>query len=180
MRSQTVNEMEIGVIGLNEFSKGLCKHWIARGHRILFADLHLYSGGYAFAEELGPQVTLSLPEKVARQAEIIVISVPLKHLETAILSLGDVKQKIVIDLVDETKADVNSRLSSFQLIKQLLPEAKIVKVTREYPFHLFKADAGSKETLYVYGNDQLAQRMVRWSMDGNGYKMIDLNVQTIL
>src|SRR5688572_29292615 len=93
--------MEIGVIGLNEFSKNLCSHWIARGHKILFADLHLYSGGYAFAEELGPQVTLSLPEKIACQAEIIVLSVPMKYLESAIQSLGEVKQKIVVDLVEE-------------------------------------------------------------------------------
>jgi predicted dinucleotide-binding enzyme len=179
MARQTVKEMEIGVIGLNEFSKDLCRHWIARGHRILFADLHLYSGGYAFAEELGPHVTLSLPEKVARQAEIIVLSVPLKHVVTALQSLGNVKQKIVIDLVDEKHSDP-AKLSSFQLIKQLLPEAKVVKVTTEYPFHLFKADESGKETLYVYGNDQLAQRMVRWCMDGNGYKMIDLNIQTII
>lgn len=171
--------MEIGVIGLNEFSKNLCKHWISRGHRILFADLHLYSGGYAFAEELGPQVTLSLPEKVARQAEIIVLSVPMKHLESAIQSLGDVKQKIVVDVVEEKKSDKDLKLSSFQEIKRLLPEAKVVKVTTEYPFHLIKPDE-NKETLYFYGNDHLAQRMVRWCLDGNGYKMIDLNIQTIL
>ncbi|HEU5289536.1 MAG TPA: NAD(P)-binding domain-containing protein [Cyclobacteriaceae bacterium] len=171
--------MEIGVIGLNEFSKRLCEHWISRGHKILFADLHLYSGGYAFAEKLGPQVSLSLPEKVARQAEIIVLSVSMKHLESVILSLGDIKQKIVVDVVEEKKSDQDLKLSSFQEIKRLLPEAKVVKVTSDYPFHLFKQDS-SKQTLYVYSNDQLAQRMVRWCMDGNGYKMIDLNIQTII
>ena len=172
--------MEIGVIGLNEFSKDLCKHWISRGHKILFADLHLYSGGYAFAEELGPQVSLTLPEKAAKLSEIVVLSVPMKHLETAIQSIGDVKQKIVVDLVDETKADKNSKLSSFQEIKRLLPEAKVVKVTSEYPFHLFQQTPQNPETLYSYSNDHLAQRMVRWCLDGAGYKMIDLNIQTIL
>ena len=163
---------------MNEFSKDLCKHWIARGHKILFADLHLYSGGYAFAEELGPSVTLSLPEKVARQAEIIVLAVPMKQVETAIQTLGNVKQKIVVDLVDEKHGD--AKLSSFQLITRLLPEAKVVKVTSEYPFHLYSPDSNRTEILYFYSNDQLAQRMVRWFVDGSGYKMIDLNIHTIL
>jgi predicted dinucleotide-binding enzyme len=170
--------MEIGVIGLNDFSKDFCKHWIARGHRILFADLHLYSGGYAFAEELGPQVSLSLPEKVARQSEIIVLAVPMKYLEVAISSLGDVKQKIVVDLILE-KGE-GSKLSSFYVIKQLLPEAKVVKVTPDYPFHLTQPKSKGPETLYSYSNDHLAQRMVHWFLDGLHYKMIDLNIQTIL
>jgi predicted dinucleotide-binding enzyme len=170
--------MEIGVIGLNEFSKDFCKHWIARGHKILFADLHVYSAGYSVAEELGPNVTLMLPEKVARQAEILVLSVPMKHLAAAIKALGDVKQKIVIDLVIEKQSDEGAKLSSFQEIQQLLPEAKVVKVTAEYPFHLHQSNA--PETLYFYSNDHLAQRMVRWFVDGSGYKLIDLNIQAIL
>jgi predicted dinucleotide-binding enzyme len=172
--------MEIGVIGLNDFSKDFCKHWIARGHEILFADLHLYSSGYVFAEELGPQVSHCLPEQVARQAEIIVLAVPMKDLEAAIKSLGDVKQKIVVDLVDEKQGDTSARLSSFQVIKQMLPETKVVKVTPDYPFHLTQPKSNGPETLYSYSNDHLAQRMVRWFLDGLHYKMIDLNIQTIL
>jgi predicted dinucleotide-binding enzyme len=172
--------MEIGVIGLNDFSKEFFKHWIVRGHDILFADVHLHSSEYGFAEVLGPQVSHCLPEQISRQAEIIVLAVPMKYLEAAIRSLGSVKQKIVVDLVDEKQGDTSAKLSSFQVIKQMLPEAKVVKVTPDYPFHLNQPKSNGPETLYSYSNDHLAQRMVRWFLNGSHYKMIDLNIQTIL
>lgn len=171
--------MEIGVIGMNDYAKAFCKHWIKRGHKILFADLHLYSGGYALAEELGSNVSLTLPEKVARQAEIIVLAVPSKHLLTAIEGLDGLKQKIVVDLIIE---DQESRAiypkSSYEEIQQHLPEAKVVKVTPDFPNHLYQLDA-EKNTLYSYSNDQLAQRMVRWFLDGSGYNMIDLQNNSV-
>ena len=173
--------MEIGVIGMNEFAKTLCNHWIRRGHKILFADLNLYSNGYTIAEKLGNQVSLTLPEKVGRQAEVIVLAVPMKTLPLAARALGSVQHKIVIDLIKEEKEglDGDRRWSSFLEIQNLLPGAKIVKVTPEYPVHLYKQES-SDSTLYFYSNDHLAQRMVRWFVDGSGFKMIDLNTQTIL
>jgi predicted dinucleotide-binding enzyme len=173
--------MEIGVIGMNEFAKTLCNHWINRGHKILFADLNLYSKSYTIAEKLGKQVSLTLPEKVGRQAEVIVLAVPMKTLPLAARALGGIQHKIVIDLIKEEKErrDGDRPWSSFQEIQNLLPGAKIVKITPEYPVHLYN-QASSDSTLYFYSNDQLAQRMVRWFVDGSGFKMIDLNTQTIL
>lgn len=171
--------MEIGVIGLNDFSKTLCQHWIKKGHQILFADLHHYSHGYAIAESLGHQVSLVLPEKVGREAEVIVLSVSMKNLSSAVKALGNVEQKIVVDLIVEEQEGSNPRLSSFQEIQHLLPAAKVVKVTPHYPFHLYTPDP-TAHTLYCYGNDHLAQRMVKWFVDGSGFKMIDLNIQSIL
>lgn len=176
--------MEIGVIGTNEFVIALCKHWIGKGHKILFADLHLYSNGYALAENLGPQVTFSLPAKMARQAEIIVLGVQPQNLHAAVESLGSVKQKIIIDLITEEKTDGDepslSFNSSFEEIQKLLPEAKVVKITPDYPHHLLHSNFSKQDTLYSYSNDQLAQRMVRLFIDGTGYKMVDLqNVRVV-
>lgn len=171
--------MEIGVIGLNDFSKTLCQHWIKKGHQILYGDLHHYSQGYAIAESLGNQVSLVLPEKVGREAEVIVLSVSRKCLASAITALGQVEQKIVVDLITEEHGGNEPTLSSFQEIQHLLPSAKVVKVTPHYPFHLYQPDPTAR-TLYFYGNDHLAQRMVKWFVDGSGFKMIDLNIQSIL
>jgi len=171
--------MEIGVIGMNEFAKTLCNHWICRGHKILFADLNLYSKGYEVAEKLGKQVSLALPDKVGRQAEVIVLAVPMRTLPLAVRALGPVQHKIVIDLIKEEKNGEDSRQSSVQEIQNLLPAAKIVKVTPDYPSHIHKQNP-SDSTLYFYSNDHLARRMVRWFIDGSGFKMIDLSIQTIL
>ena len=169
--------MEIGVIGMNEYAQTFCTHWLAKGHTILYADMTLYSKGYAQAESLSPKVVLSLPEKVARQAEVIVLAVPYAKLQCAVDALGPIKQKIVVDLIIEEAPHANSSQSyksSFERIEHLLPEAKVVKVTPDYPYHLIQLGLAAGDTLYSYSNDHVAQRMVKWFVDGIGYKVIDL------
>lgn len=167
--------MEIGVIGMNEYAETFCTHWLAKGHTILYADLAPYSKGYAVAEALSPRVVLSLPEKVARQAEVIVLAVPFKKLQCAIDALGPIKQKIVVDLIVEEPITAASQgRSSFEQIEQLLPEAKVVKVTPDYPYHLIQLGLAAGDTLYSYSSDHVAQRMVKWFVDGTSYKVVDL------
>jgi predicted dinucleotide-binding enzyme len=172
-------DMEIGVIGLNEYTRNLCRYWIKRGHSLVFADLHFTAGSYAFVESLGPQASLGLPEKVVLKSEVVVMSVPVKHLESTLDAL-DVRHKIVIDLViDEhlSPTDSGNTITSFKLISERLPDAKVVKVTPKYPYYLFHIDSSDADTLYSYSNDDLAQRMVRLFIDGSGYKVIDLQVR---
>lgn len=169
--------MEIGVIGMNEYAETFCTHWLEKGHTILYADMTLYSKGYALAESLSPKVVLSLPEKVARQAEVIVLAVPFAKLQCAIDALGPVKQKIIVDLIIEEPQNLTSASScksSFEQIEQLLPEAKVVKVTPDYPYHLIQLGLAAGDTLYSYSNDHVAQRMVKWFVDGTPYKVVDL------
>jgi predicted dinucleotide-binding enzyme len=168
--------MEIGVIGMNEYARNLCRHWVRNGHKIFIADLHLSPGGYAFAEELGQGASLDNPQKVARQAEVLVLAVPLKHLQPTLESLH-VQHKIVIDMVVETPSNAGAAENSFQMIRQALPDAKVVKVTSRYPWYLLHIDSSDAEILYSYSDDDLAQRMVRVYIDGSGYRMIDLKMR---
>jgi len=103
--------------------------------------------------------------------------VPPKNLETAVAAIGDIQQKIVVDLILE-QPDRASHGSSFREIQRLLPEAKVVKITPDYPYQF--SDEAVPNILYFYSNDRLAHRMVRWVVDGAGYKMIDINEKTIL
>jgi predicted dinucleotide-binding enzyme len=167
--------MEIGVIGMNELAVAFCRHWLKKGHRILYSDLHSYSSGYQTAEQLGEGVSLVLPAKAAREAEVIVLAIAQKNLPALAETIGDVQQKIVIDLIaDESEqAQGTTHKRSFDEIQALLPEAKVVKITSRYPAHLFD-ERKSANTFFTYGNDTLAQRLVHWFTDGLGYKMIDL------
>ena len=164
--------MEIGVIGLNQNAYMLCKHWLKGGHKIFFADLHLYSKNYAIAESLGPNVTLSPPDRAARKSEFIVLAVASRKIATAVRQLGDIQQKIVVDLVNEDYRQPNE--STFNQIQLALPEAKVVKLTNDYPLNILYPKSEGSKVLYSYSNDRLAQRLVNWSIAGSGYKMIDL------
>lgn len=164
--------MEIGVIGLNQNAYMLCKHWLKGGHKIFFADLHLYSKNYAIAESLGPNVTLSPPDRAARKSEFIVLAVTSRKIAIALEQLGDVQQKIVVDLVQEDNQQTSE--STYHRIQLALPEAKVVKLTNDYPLNLLHPNSESTRVLYSYSNDSLAQRLVNWSIAGSGYKTIDL------
>lgn len=163
--------MEIGVIGINTYARKLCRHWIRKGHKILFADLNLYSENDANVEGLGPKVVPALPDRVVREAEIIVIAVAAAKLKST-LALLDIQQKIVVDFVIEDRE--NDFESSFDLIQSTLTQAKVVKVTPVYPYHLLNAFEET-DTLYSYSQDHLAQRMIHWSIDGSGYTMHGLD-----
>jgi predicted dinucleotide-binding enzyme len=168
--------MEIGVIGINDFTEACCKHWIKNGHSILFADLYSYARSYEAAEKLGPEIKLTWPEKVARQAEVIVLAVPQRNLYAAINGLGEVKHKIIVDLIEEAEDKrPHSFTSTFDEIQNLLPESKVVKITPDFPNHLYFPEPLAPETFFSYSNDYVAQRFVRWFMDGSGFKIIDLH-----
>jgi predicted dinucleotide-binding enzyme len=166
--------MEIGVIGINEFTKAFCNHWIKKGHQIYYADLNPYSVGYATAEELGPSVILALPSNVAKRAEIIVIAVPQKNLLAIAEAMGDVQEKIIIDLIedDSEQGFRKEAKSSFDEIKELFPKAKVVKITSQFP--------RTTNTLFTYSNDRVAQRLVRWVTEGLNIKLIDLQENKIV
>lgn len=165
--------MEIGVIGINDFTEACCKHWIKNGHSLLFADLYSYARSYEAAEKLGPEVKLTWPEKVARQAEVIVLAVHPHNLYAAIKGLGEVKHKIILDLVVEARG-CHTALSSFEEIQNLLPESKVVKISADFPHRFYLPEPPSPETFYSYSNDHVAQRLIRWFMEGSGLKIIDL------
>lgn len=166
--------MEIGVIGINQFAKALCRHWITQGHNILFADLNIYAKSYAMAEAMGVNVRLSLPEKAASECEVLVVAVAREKLALTIPAIGKVSQKIVIDLVMDNNENDLRAPSSFRVLRDSFPDAKIVKLTSLYPLHVVHPDALNANVLYSYTNDQLAQRMVRKCVEGSEFKLIDL------
>ncbi len=163
--------MEIGVIGINEFAKEFCQHWIGQGHKILLAGL--YAESFVLAKMIAPEVTPVLPEQIGRQAEIIVLAVQPHHLQIALEKLGEVEKKIIIDLILEKPIDGKAFYpvaeGTFVTIQSLLPEAIVVKIIPEYPDPL-----SLSEMLYAYTHDHLAQRLIRWLMEGSGYQIIHL------
>ncbi|MEZ4972972.1 MAG: NAD(P)-binding domain-containing protein [Cyclobacteriaceae bacterium] len=164
--------MDIGVMGINAFAKTFCKHWIRSGHKIVFADLPGQSDIFKKVSTLGSEVSVTTPDQLASLAEIIVLAVEHHDLEKAIGLMGHVSKKIVVDLVTDPGA--SAQPNSFFEIQRLLPEVKVVKLTDVYPDHLHQS-TDDKQVIYSYSNDQLAQRMVRWSIEGSGYHMIDVD-----
>lgn len=168
--------MEIGVFGINGYAASLCRHWISQGHSVLFADHLLSAEVLNLSQESGPQISFAAPSKVVQCAEIIVLAIPFQNLRETLEGLA-IRQKVVIDLIIEQRdgtSGTSGAEGSFEQIQHLLPEAIVVKVTPEFPHHIFKLKSSATEGLYSYSNDQLAQRMVSWFLKGSGYEVIDL------
>lgn len=164
--------MDIGVMGINTFAMTFCKHWISAGHKIVFADLPGQFDIFKKVSTLGLSVSVTTPDQLASLTEIIVLGVEHHNLEKSIGLMGHVSKKIVVDLVADTGTPAHQ--SSFVEIQKLLPDVKVVKLTSVYPHHLHQP-SGNKQVIYSYSNDQLAQRMVRWSILGSGYRMVDVD-----
>jgi predicted dinucleotide-binding enzyme len=162
--------MDIGVFGINTFAMTFCKHWIQAGHKILYADLPGRLENYHKISKLGPGVSVTTPGQIALLAEIIVLAIDYGDLKESIKSMGPIRQKIVVDLVAATATPFH--WNSFFEIQKQLPEVKVVKLTHDYPLH---HSTQSEQVIFSYCNDQLAQRMVRWSIEGSGYQMIEVN-----
>jgi len=162
--------MEIGVLGVNPLAISLIEQWINRGHLILLHESNGTAGPGFHAKTDGRGVQVVPSRHIQGRAEIIVIALRAFDPEM-IASLGEVRHRIVVDLIDEARATTSS--SSYSRLQQMFPCAKLVKVALCDPMLLSAADI-QIHALYCYSHDQLAQRTVKRLLTDAGFSVVDL------
>jgi predicted dinucleotide-binding enzyme len=125
--------------------------------------------------------TATTPAKAAQMADIVLLAVPWTVAEDALISLGDLSGKIIIDpvnprvITEEGLADYPSFVSNAERLQALAPRSRVVKA-----FSTFSSDTmvdpglvNHPITIPIAGNDADAKSVVADICHRLGFETID-------
>jgi hypothetical protein len=117
--------MRIAIIGAGNIGSTLGKKWLARGHQVSFGVRDLSSDKTQARIKDIPQATFQLTKEAIKEAEVVVLAVPGKVVESVIDTLGqDLNDKLILDATNLIGQDT---MHSFEHIHQVAPRAKLYR-----------------------------------------------------
>lgn len=173
--------MKIGIIGTGAIGQAFAKQVAKAGYELILSNSRGAESLKEIAQSIGGKTT---PGTVAEagKADIIFLSVPWKHLATAVSGVSSWKGKIVIDPTNPIitpgfqLADLKGKASS-EVVAGLVPGASVVKAFNTLQPGVITANpsvAGGKRVIFYAGNDQHAKEVVHEVIERIGFAGIDL------
>lgn len=96
--------MRIGIIGSGKVGRALAKGWAACGHEVVFGARHAAAPG----PELGTGGVRAMPvADAARFGQVVVLATPFGAVREVLTSLGDLKDRVLIDCTNPLKPDLS-------------------------------------------------------------------------
>src|SRR6516162_4603745 len=90
--------MKVAVIGAGNVGGTLGKRWAQAGHEVVFGARDPKEAKIAaLVRESGPSARAASVPEAARQATVVVLSVPWENARDAVAAAGDLRGRILID-----------------------------------------------------------------------------------
>ncbi|SRR5213593_861784 len=173
--------MKIGIIGAGAIGRAFAKRAVAAGHDVVLSNRRGPESLEAAVKELGPRASAATVREAAA-AGVVLISVPWKEIEGAVVDLPPWEGRIVIDpsnaivFPDFRPADLGGRTST-EIVASLLPGARVVKAFNALPAAVLAADpreAGGRRVIWVSGDDAESKASVVALVESLGFAAVDL------
>lgn len=172
----------IAVIGTGSVGSALGPRFASLGHEIIYGSRSpMREDVQALVEATEGNPSAAQPRDAAQQADIILLAVPWTVAEEALIALGDLGGKIIIDPInprvidEEGRADYPSHISMAERLQSLAPRAHVVKA-----FSSISADTmidpslvDHPLTIPLVGNDQEAKDKVAEICQQLGFETLD-------
>ncbi|BEP35307.1 NAD(P)-binding domain-containing protein [Variovorax sp. V59] len=173
--------MKIGFIGAGSIGLALAKQFSNAGHDIVLSNSR---GPESLADAVRSTggKTRAGTRAEAAQADMLVLSVPWPHLDSATAGLPALDGRIVIDTMNPVEmpgfrlAELGGRTSS-QVVGDHVPGARLVKIANTLPPPLLAADPrtnGGRRVLFMSGDDAQAKAEVARLFESLGFAVVDL------
>jgi predicted dinucleotide-binding enzyme len=187
--------VSIGILGSGELGSNLARAFAARGLAATIANRRGPASLSGLIDELGPSITAGTAADVAA-ADIVVVAVRWVDSPTALGSLPNWKDRIVIDATNPvlflepgTPPDPSNPLAAFgikmvdlggqystEVFSTLVPGARVVKAFNHLnPGVLAHPEAaGGRRVMFYSGDDAAARAEVRALIEALGFVPVDL------
>jgi predicted dinucleotide-binding enzyme len=173
----------IGIIGAGLIGSQLARLSTSTGHDVVIANSRGPETLTDLIDELGDRARAATVEEVAEAGEIVVVTIPLKAIDT--VPVAPLAGKIVIDTDnyyperDGHIAELDDETTTTaEMLQSHLPASKVVKAFN----HIYAADlvehgqaAGTpgRRALVIAGDDADAKATVTALIDSFGYDVVD-------
>ena len=174
----------IGLIGAGHIGSQVARLAIAAGHDVVLSNSRGPETLAALVAELGPKARAATPEEAAVAGDIVVVTIPLKSIDT--VPVGPLAGKVVIDTNNyypERDGHIpeldNEATTTSELLQAHLPSAKVVKAFNHIYASQITTDGqprGSKDrrALAIAGDDPSAREAVARLLDEFGFDTVDM------
>lgn len=175
--------MTLGLIGAGHIGSQLARLAVAHGHDVVLSNSRGPDSLQALIAELGPHACAGTPEEAARAGDIVVVTVPLKAIDT--VPVAPLAGKIVIDTNNYypqrdghiPELDDESTTTA-ELLQRHLPSSRVVKAFNHIQAahlteHALPTDAPHRRALVIAGDDAEAKARVTQLIDQFGFDVVD-------
>ncbi len=172
--------MNITVIGSGNMGSAFVKLLNQAGHHVTLTARNLEKAQAIAAAYSGVQVVA--PAQSASQADVIILATGFGDAISALQSIDNLQDKVVIDITNPLTADymgltIGHSTSAAEEIAKAVPAAKIVKAFNTLFAQVLAegADFGPGQTasVFVAGNDPQAKQTVQTLAQSLGFSVID-------
>jgi hypothetical protein len=175
----------IGFIGSGKIGSQLARLAVAQGHDVVLSNSRGPETLADLVAELGPHARAATPAEAATAADIAVVTIPLRAIDT--VPVAPLAGKIVIDtnnyypVRDGQIAELDSEETTVsELLQRHLPTSKVVKAFNHIMFSQLTTDgrpAGTpgRRALVVAGDDTGALTTVAGLIDSFGFDVVQVS-----
>jgi len=171
----------IAIIGTGNVGAALGPEFAALGHEIVYGSRDPSKDEVkALIERTGGNASAKTPAESVVGADIVLLAVPGRLVESITKSLGDLSGKIIIDPTNHYVRDGVPHLaadtSNGEIIQSAAPDAYVVKAfnTLNWQQMVDPESSGGPVTIPLVGNDAVAKAKVAEIVAGMGLEPIDL------
>jgi 8-hydroxy-5-deazaflavin:NADPH oxidoreductase len=173
----------IGLIGAGHIGSQVARLAVANGHSVVIANSRGPETLSGLIGELGPNARAATPDDVAKAADIVVVTIPLKNYKS--VPVEPLAGKIVIDTNnyypqrDGQVPELDSESTTVsELLQAHLPKSKVVKAfnhiyAAELTGHSQPAGSKNRRALVIAGDDEQAKATVARLIDEFGFDTVD-------
>ena len=174
----------IGFIGSGKIGSQLARLAVTQGHDVVLSNSRGPETLADLVAELGPHARAATPAEAATAADIAVVTIPLRAIDT--VPVAPLAGKIVIDtnnyypVRDGQIAELDSEETTVsELLQRHLPTSKVVKAFNHIMFSQLTTDgrpAGTpgRRALVVAGDDADALTTVAALIDSFGFDVVQV------
>ena len=172
-----------GFIGSGHIGSTLARLAVERGHRVVLSNSRGPATLADLVALLGPNARAATPQEAAEEAEIAVVTIPLKNYRE--VPVEPLSGKIVIDTdnyyperdghLEELDTE---RTTTAELLQAHLPDSRVVKAFNHITFadlaaHGLPSGTAGRRALAIAGDDGEARATVAGIIDDLGYDVVD-------
>lgn len=171
--------MKIGIIGPGRIGGNIARQAVRAGHEVILSFARDLAALHALAADLGASAVVGTPVQAVVEADITILSVPWRVVDTALAEAGSLAERIIVDTTNQgSEAHPSGFPTAAAYNASRMPGARYLKSfnTLTAAFQAAVADRGpdARVVQWIAGDDAQAVEILASLVRDLGYAPVEL------